>query len=291
MAKLYPPYIEGTLPAFIVDSNGYAKISVPFEYNKGVSSAEVSGVAIKIKTVQDVLLNEYILSGAISEENIAAFSIPSLKAVNKQDSQKKTDFKIGQYYKIQIAFKNKNNNEIGYFSNVGVAKCTEEPSVLIHYGTEALSVSKMNAISPNNNFYGVYSQENRDPTEKLYSSYFVVSDSNNEIVYKSEEIIHSVQNDESPYIAKEELKFNMDLDPDEEYKIQYFITTTNGFEKSSDLYPIQQQKLLPAFLIGDLIATADESEGCINVSIRGAIDQKVKGTFLLAREDSSHPNF
>jgi hypothetical protein len=37
MAKLFPPYIEGTLPAFYQNSNGTATIAVPFTMNRGVS--------------------------------------------------------------------------------------------------------------------------------------------------------------------------------------------------------------------------------------------------------------
>jgi hypothetical protein len=57
MAKLYPPIIEGVLPAFysdtIVDSEGKViKITIPFSMNRAVSSSQVGGFALKIKTVQ-----------------------------------------------------------------------------------------------------------------------------------------------------------------------------------------------------------------------------------------------
>ena len=47
MAKLYPPVIEGTIPAF----NG-AVLTVPFSMNRSVSAAQIQGLAVKIKTVQ-----------------------------------------------------------------------------------------------------------------------------------------------------------------------------------------------------------------------------------------------
>lgn len=47
MAKLYPPVIEGTIPAF----NG-AVLTVPFSMNRSVSKNEIHGFALMVKTVQ-----------------------------------------------------------------------------------------------------------------------------------------------------------------------------------------------------------------------------------------------
>ena len=60
MAKLYPPYIEGTLPAFCLDSDGGGTIVIPFTLNRAVSKSEISDrIKAKIKTVQkDVLLGD-----------------------------------------------------------------------------------------------------------------------------------------------------------------------------------------------------------------------------------------
>jgi hypothetical protein len=44
--KLYPPVIEGTIPAF------YGTVlTVPFAMNKAVALNEIGGFSIKIKTV------------------------------------------------------------------------------------------------------------------------------------------------------------------------------------------------------------------------------------------------
>lgn len=62
MAKLYPPYIEGVLPAFGLKYNKDKEdwdgvIVIPFSLNKAVSQKDVLGMKIKIKSVQnDVLL-------------------------------------------------------------------------------------------------------------------------------------------------------------------------------------------------------------------------------------------
>ena len=62
MAKLYPPYLEGTLPAFCLDNNGDGVMTIPFALNKAVSISEIAAMAVKIKTVQnDVLLGSITL--------------------------------------------------------------------------------------------------------------------------------------------------------------------------------------------------------------------------------------
>lgn len=51
MAKLFPPIIGDTIPAFY-SKNGIVKITIPFSMNKAVSNKQVSGFVLKIKTVQ-----------------------------------------------------------------------------------------------------------------------------------------------------------------------------------------------------------------------------------------------
>ena len=46
MAKLYPPYIEGSIPAFFGTS-----LTVPYEMNKTVGYEDISGFELKITTV------------------------------------------------------------------------------------------------------------------------------------------------------------------------------------------------------------------------------------------------
>ena len=63
MAQLYPPIIEGTLPAF---SHGNP-IIIPFSMNKAVSFDEIAGFKIKIKTIQS---NSYIKTFDSTEYSI-----------------------------------------------------------------------------------------------------------------------------------------------------------------------------------------------------------------------------
>jgi hypothetical protein len=55
MAKLSPPLLEGTIPAFYsntdVNGQGIVKITIPFAMNRAVSKVQVGGLALKIKTI------------------------------------------------------------------------------------------------------------------------------------------------------------------------------------------------------------------------------------------------
>jgi hypothetical protein len=55
MAKLYPPNIEGTIPAF-TSANGTTTLVVPFSLNKAVGASEVNGFYVKIKTISGTLI-------------------------------------------------------------------------------------------------------------------------------------------------------------------------------------------------------------------------------------------
>lgn len=46
--KLYPPILEGTIPAFCGTT-----LTVPFTMNKSVSRNQIAGFALKLKTVQN----------------------------------------------------------------------------------------------------------------------------------------------------------------------------------------------------------------------------------------------
>jgi hypothetical protein len=53
MVKLYPPILEGTLPAFYSDEKGIVNITIPFSMNRAVSHTQIGGFELKIKTVQN----------------------------------------------------------------------------------------------------------------------------------------------------------------------------------------------------------------------------------------------
>ena len=58
MTKLYPPLIEGTIPAFYSEK-GTAFLTVPFSMNRAVGPTDFKGFNLKVKTVQS---SSYIIS-------------------------------------------------------------------------------------------------------------------------------------------------------------------------------------------------------------------------------------
>lgn len=274
MAKLYPPNISGTLPAF----SSY-KITIPFSMNRAVSTSEVIGFAIKIKAVND---NSLIYSG---EEYISynlnlnckvTFIIPS--SVNLY---------VGEFYKIQLAYIGQEvsgtskTSSIGYFSTVGIAKYTTMPEVYI----AGLDINNVNIHKYH--YEGVYSQRNGDEyldtTEKLYSSTFTLYDSKNNIVHTSGEIIHDTSRDTSKYEATEEFKLGTDLTLNESFYLVYSIKTMNGLEANSPRYRISQRRLISMLLNVDLIASLDFVNGAVKLSLKSPEFQIASGDFLISR--------
>ena len=287
MAKLYPPYIEGTLPAFYLDENGDGNLVIPFAHNRAiVDKEEVSSFAVKIKSVQnDVLYGDVSIGANWEGKNEVKFQIEKWK-IKKLTN---LTFKIGQYYKIQLAYID-NNGIVGYYSTVGVVKCTSKPEV---------SIVNFYENKVNNNaseFIGLFKQnENGDITEKVYSSKFIITDLQGNEIFNSGEMLHSIENNPNSYESQDTVYFNRDLEYGKIYKIQYIVTTTNGMTCESPKYLLTQQKSIDMELKGEVLPTLNYDEGFIDVAIKGYIDENtmaeeiVDGLFILSREDSLNP--
>ena len=292
MAKLYPPYLEGTLPAFSLSKQGNGTMTIPFVLNKAVSSTEVQSVKIKIKTVQnDALLASVDLGNCgghlepfDSEGNgVINFNIINFKLTENSDFE----FKIGQYYKIQLALVEMLTGIEGYYSTVGVIKCTSDPAV----GIVGLSESEINKNAPE--FTGIFVQaENGDVTEKVYSSYFEVFYPDGTLAYTSGNILHNIQNDVKQYTSTESYSFNRDIPEDKIYTIRYVVTTTNGLIKSSPLYYIANLQTYDTTVKGNLEAILNYDEGYIDLVINDDTGVELSnGTYILSREDKENPGY
>jgi len=136
MAKLYPPHLEGKLPAFYG-----ATIVVPFSMNQAVGSSEVSGFHIQVRTInKDTIIYE---GSATNFDKSSAANLTSTMNFGRTKSNCFASFNIssvvskftvGQFYRIQLAYENDNGvtgsvADIGYYSSVGVAKYTAVPHV------------------------------------------------------------------------------------------------------------------------------------------------------------------
>ena len=74
MEKLYPPVIEGTIPAFYGTT-----LVVPFSMNRSVSDSEINGFALKVKTVQSSTWLTTLTDGRKNEDGTcsAVFNLTS----------------------------------------------------------------------------------------------------------------------------------------------------------------------------------------------------------------------
>lgn len=298
--RLYPPILEGTLPAFYLSSEsngeeiveGCGTIRIPFSYNRAVSANDIDGARAKIKTVQnDAILGEAVCTVNKSEQ-VAEIKVVDSKVAIWDDDEKKyvnpkgaIGFKIGTYYKVQLAFVHKDST-IGYYSTVGVIKCTGKPIVEINQLTE-------DTINSNINFFtGKYSCPD-DINEKVYSSYFEIKDASSNVIFKSEEGVNSYKYQDDDYVSISDITYGKDLPKDEICTITYNVKTINGLEFSSPIYRIIQRKLIPMDFKGSIIATENSEDGYVNISLVGrqinGMQEISYGKFVLVREDSLDP--
>ena len=271
MAKLYPPYIEGTIPAFYGDS-----LTIPYSMNKVVHRNEIAGFSIKIKTIQNNLhlgtIESYLFD---LDKNIVTFHL------NEELSKK---LNIGQYYKVQLAYIDK-NNLIGYYSTVGVIKKTTQPNIYI----QSLEDGKRNQAL--NSYIGCYEQE--DFTEKVYSYNFKIWDLNNKIIIDSGELLHLNENDESQNKSIDIFTMTQELIQNSTYYIQYTVTTISGIVLSKKYRLISKQSVLPE-LSAKLLVSLNKENGYIDISLQGeklkdGYEKTANGSFLLTRRKVNEP--
>lgn len=276
MAKLYPPHIEGTIPAFTG-----ATIVVPFSMNQAVGEKEIKALTIKIKKVNS---NEVILTKDTINFNVYG----NVQAVFDLDPDTEQGlFNVGQFYRVQLAFRDK-EGILGYFSTVGVIKYTSMPEV---------SLVGLNRATSNIHLYdyvGLYAQTD-DPTEKLYSSRIRLFDDKDNIIEDSGEVVHSVINDIVPNEATELFNIPRDLDKDKTYRLLLTMTSINGVVTNSPKYRIIQREStdLKFDEIKNLGLTAvnnfDEGYTAITIYSKKPSKEVFSGFFVLSRSEAREP--
>ena len=264
--KLYPPIIEGTIPAFCNQT-----IVVPFTMNKSVSEKEVKGFKLKIKTVQSgyqPFLTETIqMVDWNTDTSEVSFLLPGT-------------LNIGQFYKIQMAYVD-TSNIIGYYSTVGVVKYTSDPVISI--------------LEPKNGntYEGLYSQEAindediRDYTEKVYSYNFTLKDASGNIIETSGDQLHNNSEDVFLYESRDSYTIKTDLEQDKMYYLDYTVKTVNGLVKSAQTKRIFQIGSIDSKLHTKLECNLDYENGYIDISLVKPdgveIEESAVGSFYLLR--------
>lgn len=280
MAKLYPPYLEGTIPAFYGNS-----ITVPFAMNRAVGKNEIRGFSLLIKSIQtgNQLGKELKAFKYDLENGIATFNLNSdLNPINCL---------VGQSYKFQLAYIG-DGGSIGYYSTVAIAKYTEPPTI------EIKNLIKHSLNKHIYNYIGEY--KTKDITEKMYSCRFKVYDQNKNIIADTGEIIHNSLNDEVPkveedgrwYRASEQFDLIQELDAGKNYYIQFLVKTIGLMELDTGLYQIVQGEPIPPLPEHTIVvdASLNYDNGYIDINMKHFNNSLMTGKYVLSRA-SSKDNF
>lgn len=230
--KLYPPYIEGKIPAFVKEST--IRLTVPFQLNPLVGKNDFDKLVLVLKSISGEQLRGIIEARPyyVYEENnqdihmgYADFIIPTTDTSGGWT----TPINIGQYYKVQVAFKDGDN--IGYYSSTGITKCIAKPACSID------NLQQDKVVANPFTFIGKYEYDtSKGDNEKLYSCRFDVYDDSYSLYDTSGEIIHSANKTD----GKDTWELTKNLQPDKIYYIQYNYLTQNNYEGNTPKYPIME---------------------------------------------------
>ena len=289
---MYPPYIEGKLPAQYGD-----KLNIPFQLNRATGANEIQEqqMFLRLKhvstnTVIDILpyrdattnlalQNSFSITFNESGNHIASFSIPT---------KLKQQLKVGQYYKAQLGI---GDNPI--YSSVGVFKYTVKPQVFIQ-NLEGNIVN--NSL---NSYTGSYSSKlveidadgnekvlEQDSSEKVYEYCFDLY--NGDILIEtSGKILHNSTADTSPNDSTDTFYFKTELLDNVYYQVVYTVYTNNGLIISSPLYYIRKTKAYLSHYNFELLAESDYDEGSVKVFIKKEFNNSaLAGRFKLCRASS-----
>lgn len=257
--KLYPPYLDGTLPAFAGNV-----LTVPFTHNAIISNADVSNMQLIIYDLFGSKQAELEAQNFNFYDSVAYFNIP------------KDVLTIGIYYKVQLAYIDK-TGQVGYYSTVAVVKYTSQPVITI----DGLHSDAENATLTE--YVGVFAQT-EDITEKLYSSYMTLYDENNNIIIETEPIIHSYSYDDNSNVQSERVVFNYAFQPQTVYYIVFQTTSLNGLKTSSPQYRLILEDFFDFGYTGNIIATNNSEEGYVELKLNLTLSDLV-GKFILSRTD------
>ena len=272
---LASPIIEGTLPAFYLDENGIAQMAIPFSMSRAVNKNQIKGFKLKIKNVQQ---SNYLIT--LSQSSVDFVKSIVYFNISKETLEK--SFLIGQFYKCQLAYVD-TNDVVGYYSTVGVIKYTTKPKVSI------LTLAETGNNSHIYSYTGLYSQYEKDFTEKIYSYRFILKDENNNILKDTDFVIHNNSNDELPYESQDTFTYTADLDLNKKYYLSYTVRTNNMLEISSPSYKIVQKKSIMSDLeIEKISPVLNYNNGYIEIQIEGKKDflgneKPARGQFILSR--------
>lgn len=260
MAKLYPPHIEASLPAF-----SGALIRIPFIGSRAVAF-NGDGVTGMVAQFKDVVKNTVVATMEIPKQAIQEIANNTYEIFANPGCA----FTPGAHYKIQLAYKGI-SDLIGHFSDAGIIKYIQEPKVEITVGSGFTQVVNLS-------YYCI------DINEKLYSTQFFLTKLNSTMGWSSGEIIHNTKLDTSTR-ANETYEFNVSLGNDE-YEVYAIITTSSGYTMESPHQRISPKAEIPVSNSYGATAELDYDNGCVNIGVYSDNGSRLYGSTTVLRADA-----
>lgn len=238
--RLYPPYIDGKLPA-----QPYAgTFKIPFTMNRAVGTSDFNAIQIRMRSVftdqliAEVATNKY--SGGMAEFNLSNSSLTA-----------------GQYYKVQLAYVQ--NESVGYYSTVGIVKFTGDlPTLRLDGMTETIEGSGV--YKNTETYFGIYTPPSADSSEKEFSYRFEVYQGNRTL-YDTGNLLHKADSE------KDEFTLPLQLGANEQCRLKYSVITINNITCNTT-YVIEGASENTEEIKGELIATEIKDEAFIEVILQ-----------------------
>lgn len=284
--RLPPPNVAGTIPSFYSTDLG-TSLEVPFSMNTMVNKTAVGGFQLRLKTTSTdiVLINMESDNYTLNTEQMSViFNLESIRSA----------LVIGNFYKVQIAYVDKENGVIGYYSTVAIVKYTSKPNI------EIVGLNKQSLTSINGQrFIGTYS--NIDSSEKVYQYRFILYNSLGNELENSGWLLHNVQDDDAITNSSDSHQFNHNILEDLSYYVQYQVRTNNGLNLTTVKYKISLSLYTSAGLSLKMSAYLDYDNGRVRVDVaplslnidpetKEEIPTVLQGTYVITRT-SSKDNF
>lgn len=281
MARLYPPYIEGKLPA----QSGKV-LQIPFRFNRAVSEVDVIGVIARIKTVatnqwrcttpEITATEKNFIYEQATDSYVAQITLPdTFQPI------------VGQYYKVQLAFYNAEQG-LGYYSSVGIFKYSTQPMLYI----DGLALNEETNINTGA-YVGVYDQTKGDATEKVYTYSFVVRDwVTKEVLFDTGDLLHNHHADVANDQSSDKIVLNYYMQPTRRYGLIYKVKTLNGIEAESPEYlVVEVNNSIPIDLVNTLVATNDFENGRIILTMDTRRNNTNANRCFVVSKASSEDNY
>ena len=268
--KLYPPVIANSIPAFY-NEDGTAIIAVPFSMSRAVTDAQVSGLVLKIKTVQNnvfiktIELDKGEVWGEVTNAvntHIAKFPWYNIDSSNL--------IQLGQYVKIQLAYKD-TNGVVGYFSTVAVTKYTSKPNVIIK--DAVVDTTTIGQALFKQTYTGICKM-NEDLNERPVAYCFYLYDGFKRLVESSGWKTHNssmnniLKESINPDETSDTYTYESTLEKDKDYYIMYAIRTVNNLEVYSPLYGVIDIATINSEVQANLIAKNNFDNAYIDLSFQ-----------------------